>query len=326
MKKVLSIIMALILVFSLCGCKKTTKKTDKIVQDLKNDVQFSETYKNYDIKSVDVEKRMTEEKTDIVYATVNIVKKDKSLEGTIPIVITYSLYDKGWLIDSWTYDGRYSEDYFIIKKAPDIPEEKLLEIFKRDYGSGEISNFEVKNKEIIDEYSQISYTAAATVTHKYVVYEMEAKYSFYINGCGEWEYDYPAFETTVIEENWDIKGNYNVNNSNGSVCIPSNDPHMLTSITHYGETVKISKEKKNSTEQDIRVYSGNINPKNKNYRFELFGDFTKANIFVLFAGASKRSCQAIFVGKDNLAIVVDDEVDKNHSICYLEVRELVPIQ
>ena len=86
------------MVLGLVGCGNTTKNEEEILQDLQSECDVFETY-CLEISSIEITNRKTNSagKSDVVYCS--IVAQNDDMKYTCDYIITYFLYDQGWLVE-----------------------------------------------------------------------------------------------------------------------------------------------------------------------------------------------------------------------------------
>ena len=87
------------MVLSLGGCGNTIKNEDEILQDLQIECDVFAKY-GLEISSITITNRKTnsEGKSDVVYCS--IVAENDDMKYTCNYIITYFLYDQGWLVEN----------------------------------------------------------------------------------------------------------------------------------------------------------------------------------------------------------------------------------
>lgn len=112
-------------VFLLCGCGNTTKSEEEILQDIKNERDVFETY-GLDILNFEITNRKTdtEGKSDVVYCS--ILAQNSELKYACDYVITYFLYDQGWMVEEL-----YSENTKTIPLYTTVVKEQAIEDGKK---------------------------------------------------------------------------------------------------------------------------------------------------------------------------------------------------
>lgn len=98
MRKRIFVVLFMTMLLLLTGCSKIADEK-KIQSDLETDTQFQFLDENEEIKEIVIEKRQTDknEKSDMIWCTVTTTDTEVLYQKNV--VLTYGLYDQGWLLD-----------------------------------------------------------------------------------------------------------------------------------------------------------------------------------------------------------------------------------
>lgn len=148
-KSVWIIVSMMVCLFCLSGCKPSALSEDEIADSFPENYRYlyidGEAYL-LDVKSIEIEKRKTDEDIDTVYCT--IVMEDDNYRTTADYVLYYSYYDKG----GWILDGCDTSDYYTEALCGLSQEKTDMEMSRYYFNS---YNFV---KEEFDKDTQTSYT------------------------------------------------------------------------------------------------------------------------------------------------------------------------
>ena len=113
-------------ILTACGAPKPLQET-QIKANLPDEVKSINIEAPYpdmdgiyemDVKSIAIEKRQTNDKSDVVYCTLEL--SSNLYHFTKHILLHYNYYDKGgWILDSWSYTAD-SVSYIVILVSEDI--------------------------------------------------------------------------------------------------------------------------------------------------------------------------------------------------------------
>lgn len=340
MKKFLPIVIV-ILMFIMCGCgsknifSDPTKPHDEksIMTDIADSRFFKDNYPSMDITSLKIIKRQTdaEDKYDKVWITLNCKNKNGSSEGYIDLLVQYSLYNDGWLIDECDYydNGRQSSKFSPLQGyTPDI-EELTQYMFRYE----NIANVEViDNKWNQGEY--VTYTTVGfTAEHTNVSYTVEMEIpNFFDDFYGVW-----FVRDDLIKENkqgdWHFAGRYSFymdgieigsggriiqTSTRCEVDIGESNPSDITSFDYitfddFGDEIyeakeisRIFKTSDISFEDLASEYLGGEKVSEEGYTVKFGLDYEGANYYdfdyvLLFKSGLQGRNNALFIGRNNLA-------------------------
>lgn len=221
----------IILIMMLAGCGKAVKNETEIKADLQNHTEF---YSEQDvvIQNLSIIKRQTnkKEKTDVVYVDVDV--SNDAVKGQLSYVLSYNLYDEGWILDNVSRysDGKWN---FTALKGP---EQGLADAVINEKYSDCI--FKNRVDTIESNLSQLYYYNTGR-QYKYAkeIHNYEVDFKFNTEN-GVWE-------NQSIEKNseydWNIAGTYK----------------PLLSDWYKGYVVEIGEPNKNTVQ--VKVYKdGNV--------------------------------------------------------------------
>lgn len=212
MKKFLSVFCVLCIaavLLCLSGCTPSVKNESEMGEDLYASAAFQYYRENagFQIDSVEIIKRQTspEEKVDSVWVTANVSGKDA--EGTMSFLLTYELYNDGWLFES-----AEENDIDTWKAAPiqGLDESELQNYLPADATITSIAT------DIDIGQQQVQYSYVENYPLCEIVRQREMDFYFgttYYNGFGIWQCS--GATDIGASENWNIDGVWQYEKSDG---------------------------------------------------------------------------------------------------------------
>ncbi|MBQ8002198.1 MAG: hypothetical protein IJ297_02010 [Clostridia bacterium] len=315
--KIFMVAMLVLSVINLTGCSPSVKSANEVFNDMKTNAEFAEEYYEFEIVDAEIEKRQTDidSKTDIVYANIYLKNTDGSIEGCVYTIITYGLYDKGWILDTWTLNEDKGSAQFTPITGLNLTEEDILNILNNNY-TGEKTNIILNSNEFLLEENITEYYVSFTERHKYVTYQRETIiYTYFNKITGLW--DEPIAETMNMTEEWDISGEYSQD-----LTIPYKVPqdYMVLCNSDIFGTTEIQFDKlydlsnmtfKKSLPKTVRDYFARERIENNECRIVFKGDYANANKFRYIAATYHYGAfgDGIYIGPDDIALCTYDLSD-----------------
>lgn len=221
MKRKISCIVGIVTLFMLTGCGVRQAKSDKeILQELDTGtIQYES--QELTIQEMEITDRRTDTsgKKDTVY--VSVIAENDVVSCEMSYVAEYSLYDQGWVLDSFRANDRSS---WIIKPVS-APEKELLE--ENSYGS-------YVDIEVLPDEGTAFYYYERTADESYCFTRSiyKARYEF---NTEEMEWEYISTETVERESEWDVDGTWSYVSTPGVTimggsALESTNHHMTLSI------------------------------------------------------------------------------------------------
>ena len=205
-RKWVGIVLTFVLATVLCGCGTPEKTADEIKVDLTGNMSQLTERKGTTLQSVEITKRQTdrEAKIDTVYVNFSMSTDDGVAEGTGSCVMTYGLYNEGWILDS--LEAETVE--FVPLKGVEYSEGEIKDMAWSKYGAdGTLAEFRVVSQDTTLEHLQDGYTVSMKIEHKYMTELVEFGVGFWFDQMNGMWYEGPAAVRNK-EEIWDIEGNY----------------------------------------------------------------------------------------------------------------------
>lgn len=202
-------------ILSLVGCTPKVKSEDELNQDLLNSTVFDMFLQGGDrdalpfsITNFTIRKRQTDNKNkrDVVYADFDIMRSDGSASGVGSCVMTYGLYNEGWLLDEVFLDKPLQLSPL---SFPSITEEDLLSVVQQFYPGSELSECSIYGQDCNLENKIASYCLTVKAAHTYMdeFLDITCYYSFDEYGPGGWILD--SCITNSTREDWShLLGDY----------------------------------------------------------------------------------------------------------------------
>lgn len=213
-KKLLVVILAAIAILLLAGCGEKPASEATLKEDIYNSSNFSRFSEQLDmeITNLEIVKRQTstEDKVDSVW--VKVTAAGDTAEGEMYYVMTYNLYNDGWLLETITDDALDSWHFEPLCAPSDEEISNRLSY----YGDYNILNesLDIENglKEVDFEYTENHLYCRKNYTAQLICEFVSNYYEFETGDIGEWIY---AILLTDEETVWDVCGTY-YRESNGS--------------------------------------------------------------------------------------------------------------
>lgn len=214
-RHILFLLILLGLLFLMSGCTKSSKSEKELVADLQKDSFF---LCNLDIAITDynIIKRQTDvqEKIDIVY--INVRAENDSISWDRSYVMTYGLYNEGWILDDVT---AYDESNWKVQPLQGVSDEVVqdyMESYKREsaFDSVELIN---RTTVLEENRGEDKVVFRAIKEHLYgteildynqVWYFDEYSYGFFIAGEPERVNRSIILSNTIVGAEWDNLARY----------------------------------------------------------------------------------------------------------------------
>lgn len=343
MKKFIVLITVFTLMLCLCSCGSTPKTEKNILSDIKADTEFTEIYPEFTPVAITIEKRQTDKKskTDLVYATVNVKSTDESIEGEIYLILSYGLYDKGWLLDSWTSDETKGISKFVPLYAVEYTEEDFRTALENACSGFNITEYTINSHEFNPEDNSDTYNVSVISRHKYVTYDLNfALVKRFNTVTGRW--DAPVVERLARSENWNIKGEYKAADEQDSYVIEYEEPQSNMYIsgrnvyTAMDDTqhrrgyicgTLYSAELPEFVEAAVNDGLANYDDRKyiqfSGYKVKISGDSSSLYDFDFFTNCGDTS---FFIGRDKIAVCHGSYGDVYTRNVIFELKELTRIE
>lgn len=212
--RILFILLCSTMCLLLAGCAEKTADESQLRADLYSSDAFSEyaNDRNMEITDLEIVKRQTDEaqKVDAVWIRANAASEE--VEAEMYYVMTYNLYNDGWLLESVEDDEIDSWCFVPLQGVSDDVIANDLQYF---------SNYEILNNELDLEQGRQTITFTYEETHLYctitsteqLIYEFEnAYYDFGTAYAGEWGSSFVTLDSSTV---WNVCGTYQ--NSDGEI-------------------------------------------------------------------------------------------------------------
>lgn len=289
----------------------------------------------FSITEFTVEKRRTdtEDRNDVVYVNFEVEMLDGSAAGTGSCIMTYGLYNEGWILDETVFNEPLQMSPLL---GPGRTEEEIISVVQNFYFGRDLSEFGIYRQDVDIENRTATYELTAKLAHKYVdtVFDFTCDYCFDENSFRGW-YLEQVFDSEAAAS-WHIKGGYSYSNSTATTLdIPYDTPvdNMALSTSNGGADIyslyrtddytlkelaaSLSPSAADyiSSGYSVRLWDG----ENQNYSQLNYDDFC------YFAVRNDYGSDILLIGYDHIAILTyDRSKDPVNHILYLTVAELVP--
>ena len=343
---------ALVLVVLLvCGCSpkifsRAPHDESAIADDIMNCKFFKEKYQRYSIENVLINKRQTDEenKTDKVFVTAAVVNSNEyknyytpgSITGNIDFVITYGLYNEGWILDDCTIDVSGDNGYGTFE-TPGGRNLSVDELMSDLYLSGATDGDEITDYYCDPEGQFESYSVKHVSQCRYAteIWQEEISYNFISKPE---EYDEPGTWVSSVfvsedEYYWHLSGNYTYNGQ--VVQIPFDEPQQtMTLIRNNNDWV--FEGLINTEELSFRYLCSALDYEEEiaaGYSVKLWDgeDYTNSNIpqymdFKYVSICGPRWPEVLLIGPDHIAILgYKGTVDNVGKQVFFKIEELEPV-
>lgn len=229
--KILIIACLLLSLVIASGCTHSAPSEKQILADIPDGfltVSVDGIVQNMSINGIEIEKRQTDKKSDIVYFTLNMSNEDYKLSAYC--CFQYGYYNQGgWIVDSCEI---VNEQYEL------IPLKGISQKYANETISGYFENYSLDGDGF--DGSNAWFTYSISESHKYCSYNglVDVNYSFYTRiNCSDDPY---TFENNVYanwEENvsdlyrmtydWNIEGDW--------YGIPKNNYELYLNVSSYNQ-------------------------------------------------------------------------------------------
>lgn len=339
----------------LVGCNHTpaVKSDSDILNDLSKAQYFTENYSNFTIRDVEITKRQTntEDKNDIVYVTLSVIKDDESISGYIDMVLLYELYNDGWILEECDldFDGANSGRCFRPEKALDLPLDEVSSAL--NWATGEtISDVVMTDVNADLENGTVTCSVTGKEYHTYMTGEIDATLTYqFLESAGYW--DLPYLTVHSYEEDWNIAGKFD----DGNDLMFGIDGSIDTLFVKYSYYISydasgFQKKTEAEAESGISIYKVSDTSLKQvmgdfyqssycgdyiniyDFSIQLTGDCTDYYAFEYVAWfrsvGGHRYSTMLFIGKDQLGYykLRDYEIDEWNRRVVCDVHELVSVE
>lgn len=202
MKKIWLCLLSLGLIMALCSCGgKSVPDENQIkseipdyVTELTIDNPFGGSTERFEITSLEIEKRQTEDKEDTSWCLIQMQNDYYSVQRYV--ICYYNYYDKGgWILDDCEF---YYEDEVEVRKNP-FDNEDVIDFLNGNYGEVNIE------KVYPDECGRFCFEFDATKSYPNVDIVTKGEYNLEFNGI-EWHGTCDSY----VKKNWNITGEWDL--------------------------------------------------------------------------------------------------------------------
>jgi len=211
----LSILLLAILLLTACSSSGVSEK------QVKADLEKSSIYADLAVDTTEfsVIKRQTDEatKTDLVYVTIK--GENKSYAVVRNYLMTYGLYNDGWVLDNVE---EYWDDQNVDQTIPLVANQDEVDYLTE-------SGYEVVANEIYEEngmyFNKISYNVSNTYAYMDEIVQYNDYYYFdvYMLAWEYWDYD-----NVILEQNWHLDGTWHYETE-----VPENYGYILHDDAYF---------------------------------------------------------------------------------------------
>ena len=326
MRRIIVLPLVLFVLFTLSACGNSPKSESQILDDLKSKKIFKDMYaEEFCIDSLTIEKRQTDmkEQTDTIYADIHLFNYDRSIEGVCSMVVSYKLYNSGWMLEEWKFEDESWPAIFSPLKGVNANAETLKQVLKSNLGATEIRDFIVKDENLsLDEFSSDTYSVSATAVHKYSTYVINADIQYSFAGeFGTWE-EPNVIKKNITNEEWDISGTYILKGQSYTINNKKPQSNMLLGVRKLGHLYNAEKFAFDEFLVESNCLSREVSKAIKflGYKVKFIDGFNNINEFNYFLPATGRDI--LFIGRNNIAISEDYEIDSYNRKIVIERLEL----
>lgn len=310
------IVLALMLALVLCGCGVKEKSEAEIKADLSADLSVLNTRTDVALQNFAITKRQTDQdtKVDTVFADFSLLTNDGVAEGSGSCVMTYTLYNDGWMLD----DVAMERIAYKPLKGADYSDDEIADGARSMFcGDASSSAVEVTGRTTDLENGIDQYLVTINNRYKYMKETLERGIEFQFDtqaGC--WNMG-PTFELDT-KEKWNIEGRYEVEmGANKCGFVLKNGlvqgkeegcfEYLRTPDSEYGEVHRIYK----LSEYSSQVFWGSTVPSTFNMgryylggvvdnHFKAIFDYNRFDYCVHFHTRGDRYLDLVFIGKDSI--------------------------
>lgn len=324
----------------------------KIIEDVSASRYFKETHNGFVIEEMNIVKRQTdiENKTDKIFATFNVVNEDESVRGYMDFIVDYGLYNEGWILDNCevNYDGANDGLKFFPTKGPEFSAIDLAQDLSATL-DGTWGEVEVYDSTVDLDTGVAHYFVTGKSVHKYVTETVDATVSYtFFDTYGCWTA--PMVEVNDLTEHWSLAGDYYLLNRRGEtfkyITLISNEPvegfevQYAEGLDPYAHGVALYDTNTVTFKSLILnalswvawppwgVTQNHHDLEQNNFDAEMKGDYSSLSPFeyATFWLGGERQDEMLLIGKDDLAIIEDDDsdTDRYHLRVSWDVRSLIP--
>ncbi len=302
----------------------------------------------YEYSDFSIEKRQTstEDKTDVVYVSASLSSTNNVIKYTGRYVLSYSLYNDGWLLDKVSVD---EFSYFPLQPA-DFSTEEIKELLEKSWEAKEIRDIIITNQKDEPKERLSSYYVTATRENTYVTTKENVILQFSFTEVG-WDIsDCCIIENEKPTYNWHISGEFpdpfyggsiliNVSGSINTISVSDKGPSFFINGVDYTRTEgricsHIYDVKNTSLKELMSNFLSTFGSRSDleyityyNFGVVLQGDCTNYDEFkyaILLDDGS--AADLLLIGKEKIAISYPPifEIDKYNKRVVLITKELKP--
>ncbi len=258
--KILFIVCLLLCLVMASGCTPSAPSENQILADIPDGfltVSVDGVVQTMSIDGIEIEKRQTDKKSDMVYFTLNMSNEDYRLSAYC--CFRYGYYTQGdWILDSCEI---VNEQYEL------IPLKGISQKYADETISGYFKNYFLDGDGF--DGSTAWFTYSVSESHKYCSYNglVDVNYSFYTGiNCSDDPYTFENYVYANWRENvsalyrttydWNIEGDW--------YGIPSNNYELYLNISSYNQNTAYV--------EAVSPYKGNEYTYGGEYRMEYNGE------------------------------------------------------
>lgn len=329
---------------------------DEIIEDVSDHPDFVNScpVSGFTITGIDIVKRQTdaEHKTDKIFATFNVANESEGVRGYMDFIVDYGLYNEGWILDNCevNYDGTNDGLKFFPTKGPEFSAIDLAQDLSATL-DGAWDEVEVYDSTVDLDAGVAHYFVTGKSVHKYVTETVNATVSYtFFDTYGCWTA--PMVEVNDLTEHWSLAGDYYLLNLWGEtfkyITLISNepvegfevqyskglDPNAFGLALYDTNTVTFKSLMLNALDWGLGTPWGSFYDKQdleqNNFDAEMKGDYSSLSPFEYatfwLGGNPSSQNEMLLIGKDDLAIIEDDDsdTDRYHLRVSWTVNKLIP--
>ncbi len=337
---------------------KDPKDEAQMAEDINGNKFFKEQYSRFTVSEVTVDKRQTDtaNKTDKVYVTAHVINSNENLprhqpntiEGNVNLILTYGLYNEGWIFDTFEVDfnGEFGSGQYKAIADIELDEGQI----KNFLGIGDSTYLEILDHTTDEEVGKfVTYSIKTIDNYKYANVTLETCLQFIFNGdteysSGEWVSNISSSE---LEYDWHLSGEYPTFDDSKSVNLPYDQPEEMMeyaqSSTYDGGSYTLRTSFRDITSTTLKEFGASLDcgeeisqgyavrfwdGENRDAYVGMdYNDFCYGYVGQVVYNLYREYSFVFLIGPDKIASVnPEGTVDPINHIVYFEIKEVFPAE